>query len=176
MPMIFRMRGDLLHRIHIDLQRPHRFASERVGFILCRAGHLTNKGIVIMASDYQPVDDEDYLNLSHVDGLEVGATMGPAALRKALQIAYNNGGCDMSMFHVHHHNHLGMPGFSQVDDRESRRFVPDFFNIAPRVPHGAIVLSDDMAYGKCWTSKPSAPVEIDRFAVLGAPFRFWRRQ
>lgn len=176
MSIIFRARADLLRRIRMDLLRPHAFAHERVGFIVCRPGSLTDDGLVIIAADYVPVADEDYVDMPRLGDLKVGATMGPAAMRKALQLAYNQGGCDLSMFHVHMHNHAGMPGFGRVDDLESRRFVPDFFNIAPSVPHGALVLSQDMAFGMCWTKPGTEPVRIDRFAVTGAPFRFWRRK
>jgi len=169
--IVFRARSDLLARVRADLHRPHPFAAERVGFVVCRAGRLARGGLVIVAADYEPVADEDYL-----DNPKVGATMGPAAIRKALQRAYNGGAADLAMFHVHMHAHRGMPGFSAVDHRESRRFVPDFFNIAPHVPHGALVLSRDRAFGLCWTGPDAAPVEIDRFASVGAPLLFWRRR
>ena len=108
-----------------------RFAAERVGFLVCRAGRLTDGGLVILATGYDPVSDEDY-----VDDPSVGAMMGPAAIRKALERAYNGGAEDLSLFHVHMHGHRGRTGFSEVDDRESRKFVPDFFNVAPAMPHG----------------------------------------
>ena len=88
------------------MDRPHPFAAERVGFLACRAGRLDGGGIVILAADYDPVADEDY-----VDDLRVGAMMGPAAIRKALQRAYNDGRGDLSLFHVHMHEHSGLPGF-----------------------------------------------------------------
>ena len=176
MNITFRARADLLHRIRVDLMRPHAFAHERVGFITCRPGRLDKDGLVIVAAGYAPIADEDYVDIPRLDDLEVGATMGPTAIRKALQIAYNQGAGDLCMFHVHMHDHLGMPGFGRLDDQENRRFVPDFFNIAPRVPHGAVVLSRDMAFGMCWPSRGTEPIVINRFAVTGAPFRLWWRK
>ena len=73
------------------------------------------------------------------------------------------------------HAHHGRTGFSEIDDRESRKFVPDFFNVAPAMPHGAVVLSLDQAVGLCWPSPGAAPVPIDRFASVGAPLKTWER-
>lgn len=56
---------------------------------------------------------------------------------------------------------------------ESRKFVPDFFNVAPAMPHGAIVLSLDQAVGLCWPELGAMPVPIDRFASVGAPLQTW---
>jgi hypothetical protein len=166
MTIIFRMRSDFLAGMRRDLRRPHRFAAERVGFMVCRAGRLTDGGLVILAAAYDPVSDEDY-----VDDPSVGAMMGPAAIRKALERAYNGGAEDLSIFHVHMHAHHGRTGFSKIDDRESRKFVADFFNVAPAMPHGAIVLSLDQAVGLCWPSPGETPVPIDRFSSVGAPLK-----
>lgn len=168
MKVVFRIRSDLLDRVRNDLDRPHAFAAERVGFLACQAGRLNDGGLVLLAAGYDPVDDGDYL-----DDPRVGAMMGPAAIRKALQRAYNGGAGNLSVFHVHMHHHTGMPGFSRVDLTESRRFMPDFFNAAPAMPHGAVVLSRDRAVGLCWTAKDAASRRIDRFAVVGAPLTLW---
>lgn len=168
MTTFFRAPGDLLDQVRHDLERPHGFAAERVGFFLCRAGHLAQNGLVILAAGYAAVDDADY-----IEDYSVGALMGPAAIRKALQLAYNRGLADISIFHVHMHDHHGPTGFSPVDDSESRRFVPDFFNVAPAMPHGTIVLSRDQAFGMCWRKRGQEPELIDRFASVGAPLRMW---
>ena len=125
---------------------------------------------MILAAGYDPVADDDY-----VEDHTVGAMMGPAAIRKALQRAYNSGAEDLGLFHVHLHGHRGMPGFSGIDLRESGKFVPDFFNVAPAMPHGAIVLSADRATGLCWRAPEQPPVPIDRFASVGAPLIAWGR-
>ena len=170
MKMIFRARSDLLSAVRGDLHRLHAFAAERVGWLVCRAGRLADGGLVILASGYDAVADEDYVN-----DPSVGARIGPAAIRKALQRAYNGGFEDLGIFHVHMHAHRGRTGFSDVDDSESRKSVPDFFNVAPAMPHGAIVLSLDQAVGLCWTAPTETPVSIDRFASVGAPMRMWGR-
>lgn len=168
MTTLFRASADFLKEVRDHLHRPHPFAAERVGFLLCRAGRLSDDGLAILAAGYHRVEDSDYL-----DDPRVGAMMGPAAIRKALQRAYNGGAQDIGLFHVHMHHHSGMPGFSRVDLAEYMKFVPDFFNAVPAMPHGAIVLSLDYAIGLCWRTRDSGPVRIDRFASIGAPLRYW---
>jgi hypothetical protein len=168
MTTIFRARSDLFNAVRDDLERPHRFAAERVGFFLCRAGRLSDDGLVVLAAAYHPVEDDDYLPDD-----SVGAMMGPAAIRKAMQRAYAAGAGDISLFHVHMHGHDGLPGFSRVDVDESKKFVPDFFNAAPLMPHGIVVLSHDRAIGLCWRGQTQHPTLIDRFAHVGAPMRLW---
>jgi len=169
--IIFRARSDLLAAVRKDLHRPHPFAAERVGFLICRAGRLADGGIVVLAIGYDPVADDHYL-----DDPRVGAMMGPAAIRAAMQRAYHGGAEDLGLFHVHMHGHYGPTGFSAIDARESRKFVPDFFHVAPGMPHGAIVLSLDQAVGLCWPVPGASPLPIDRFGSVGAPLLTWGRR
>jgi hypothetical protein len=168
MTTLFRARADLLDAVRADLHRPHRFAAERVGFLACRAARLAGNGLIILAATYDPVADDDY-----VEGHTVGAMMGPGAIRKAMQRAYNGGQGDISTFHVHMHECTGHPGFSRTDLTESAKFVPDFFNVAPAMPHGIVVFSRDRAAGLCWRAAGLEPTPIARFSVVGAPLHFW---
>src|SRR5215469_1446289 len=102
MTTLFRARADLLEEVRADLRRPHPFAAERVGFILCKAGRLAGSGLAILATAYHAVEDNDYL-----DDRTVGAMMASAAIRKAMQHAYNGGAQDISLFHIHMHEHRG---------------------------------------------------------------------
>jgi hypothetical protein len=163
MNILFKITGSLLSDVKAQLTEPHPFASERVGFLLCRVGLIEGGGLVILAHSQHEVLDADY-----IDDQSVGAMMGPAAIRKALQLAYNR---QASMFHVHLHAHHGRPHFSRTDERETARFVPDFWNVQPDLPHGAIVFSEDGAYGKCWIPGQEDVVEISQFTVVGIPTR-----
>ena len=50
----------LLDRARADLERPHAFAHERVGFFT--AGATAYGGMVmLLVRDYMPVDDADYV-------------------------------------------------------------------------------------------------------------------
>lgn len=160
MRAIFRIERSLLNSIHVDLSRPHSFAHERVGFIACSVGALAD-GHLLLAHTYLQVDDDDYEN-----DPRVGAMMGASAIRKALQYAYNN---HVAMFHVHRHEHRGRPGFSPVDMRESAKFVPDFWKVSPKIPHGAIVLSHDSMRGAWWNPESKLAQYIDELTVLGRP-------
>ena len=166
MKVLFKVVDRLLERVRYDLARPHEFAAERVGFFVCRPASIAPEGVVILAHDYKPVEDQDY-----IDDPSVGAMMGPHAIRKALEFALNN---KVGMFHVHMHEHIGRPRFSRVDYSESAKFVPDFWNVRPEMPHGALVASKDSLYGLCWYPGISTPAEIDEFVVVGSPMSFIR--
>ena len=92
--------------------------------------------------------------------------MGPAAIRKAMQRAYNE---PVGMFHVHMHDHRGSPWFSQVDLAENNKFVPDFWNVRPEMPHGALVLSRDSIACLCWDPSTRQPQSINKFTIVDAP-------
>ncbi len=153
-------------KLHFDafnaLQKPHAFAAERVGFFKCRFS-TSSDGLLVLAHSIHHVADEDY-----EDDPTAGATMGRSAIRKALQIAYKE---DVGMFHVHVHEHHGRPRFSRTDFRESALFVPDFWNVQPSLPHGALVLSCDSAWGQCWYPGHASSIEMENFAVIGLPTR-----
>lgn len=161
MTIHFKITAELLDRVRVDLGRPHEFALERVGFITARPGRLHDGGLVLLAAGYLPVAEDDYL-----DKPGFGALIGPAAIRKALEHTYNN---SVGMFHVHEHPGGGRPGFSRTDEREMRKFVPDFFNARADVPHGALVLSADSMHGYSWLSRTAGPLPIMRFSVVGSP-------
>ena len=157
----FKITLALIDLIRRDLDRPHAFAAERVGFVSCRVGGLVPGGLIVLAHSYHPVEDADYLR-----DWTVGAMMGPAAIRKAMQRAYNE---PVGMFHVHMHDHRGSPWFSQVDLAENNKFVPDFWNARPEMPHGALVLSRDSIAGLCWNPPTKRRQTIDKFTIVGAP-------
>lgn len=166
MMVAFKISEGLLGRAYEDLSKPHPFAAERVGFLSCRVGALKPTGWVVLAHDYHPVAEADYL----LDQ-SVGAMMGPAAIRKALQFALRN---EVGMFHVHIHSHRGRPWFSGLDLRETAKFVPDFWHVRPHLVHGAIVLSLDSAAGLCWHPQGAGPIIFSKFSVVGAPMKVWR--
>ncbi len=165
MKVEFKIPTGLVHEIRTDLARPHAYAAERVGFIHCRVAAIRD-GIIVIGEGYRPVEDEDYL-----DDATVGAMIGAGAIRKALQFAYQN---RVSMFHIHMHEHSGRPWFSRVDLRENAKFVPDFWNVRPEFPHGALVLSLDSFNGLCWVPDQQKPFRISKFSIVGAPLRIIR--
>jgi hypothetical protein len=157
MKKIFRCTDQFLRDIRRDLVRPHAFAAERVAFISIRAA-CTEDSLVLLAEGYHPVADEDYL-----DDRTVGAMMNQEAIRKALDIALLQ---QVGMVHVHLHEHMGRPTFSRTDRREQLKFVPDFFKVRPQMPHGAVVLSHNMAAGRIWLNATDT-VSISEFNLTG---------
>lgn len=166
MTVLFRTTADFMVRVRSDLLRRHPFAHERVGFITVRAAQGRER-LVLLANEYYPVADEDYLR-----DPSVGAMIGQEALRKALEIALLN---PVGVFHVHMHD---LPSrrrlwFSPVDLREQAKFVPDFFKVRRDMPHGAVVLSPHSAAGRAWIA-PSEVVNIAEFNETGERLRIKR--
>ena len=158
MGIVFRAMEDFMAHVRTDLERSHQFAHERVGFITVRPaqGH---EHLVLLAEDYHPVDDRDY-----VKDPSVGAMMSQEALRKALEIALLN---PVGMFHVHMHVFPGRLWFSRIDLSEQLKFVPDFFKVRSTMPHGALVLSPSSAAGRVWLN-PRKIELITEFDTVGA--------
>jgi hypothetical protein len=161
MTSMFRITSGLLRRVHEDLSRSHPFAAERVAFLTCKTARLDRQGVVVLAQAVHSVADEDYERSS-----TMGALLGSAAFRKILQYGY---GRNLSIFHVHRHEHFGRPGFSRVDVEESAKYVPDFFKVCPQQVHGTVVLSHNSAAGLIWHGMKAKPGRIDRFAFVGYP-------
>ena len=161
----FKLLESLRQAIVRDLQRPHPHAAERVGFLSGRFGDSA-KSLMILAHKFHSVDDAHY-----VIDRKVGARFNSAAMRMALQVALSD---DVGMFHVHLHPHLGPPKPSSIDWREWHKFVPDFRHVRPKLPHGALILSEDGISGWCWYPRQDAPIQIHRFTSVGLCLRAWR--
>ena len=81
MKIHFRITGDLMLTITSDLSREHAFAYERVGFISVGFAECSD-GILILAQDYHPVADENYILTE-----EMGALINSEAIRDAMGIS-----------------------------------------------------------------------------------------
>jgi hypothetical protein len=160
-----RLPGSLLQAAHADLDRPHPFARERVGFFSCGVGALKGGGFVLLARGYHPVADDHY-----EDDPRVGAMLGSAAFRSIMQEIYTTPGC---VVHVHRHDHKGQPGPSRVDRDEMEQFMPDFFGVAPKYPHAAMIFSLDNGWGKLWMPGSGA-VEMNAIFVVDDRMQIWR--
>jgi hypothetical protein len=107
--------------------------------------------------------DEDYR-----ENPDVGAEIGPDAIRKGLQAAYRD---RSTLLHLHSHGGSGTPRFSQVDLEGGDALIPSFCNVIPQMPHGMLVLSDDSARGVLWNAPKQSPQQIAGFVQIGMPFR-----
>lgn len=159
MNVIFKITSGLHAEVCRHLSKPHEFALERVGFISCAPSELEGGDLLILAKKFHPVKDENYVN-----DREVGARINSNAIREVMQYAYNN---NVSMFHVHAHLHMGKPDFSKTDKVNNKNLIPCFWNVQPRLPHGAIVLSSNSLHGICHKSRGDGPIDVTRFVVVG---------
>lgn len=160
MRAILKMHSSLAQAIRDDLERPHQFAFERAGFIECRAAEIQN-GIMVLAQSYHPIADNDY-----VPDEKVGARINGSAIRSAMQTSLNSGA---GIFHVHMHEHAGIPRPSRIDLVEGGKLIPDFFSVTPTAPHGMIILSTDEAFGLCWLGRAKTLLPFSVIMISGAP-------
>lgn len=159
---MIRITENLVLEIIHDLQRPHSFASERVGFIFTRLG--TGLQPMALAKRYRPVADDHYIN-----DPSVGAAINEHAIRSARQESFSSGD---GIFHVHLHPWNGDPGISQIDLDGYRAMVPSFVPMAPSTAHGAIIFSFDNAIGLVrWPN--SQNIQRSPICVVGFPMKFF---
>ena len=161
MSITFKLTQRLFKLIREDLQRSHPFAEERVGFITCRFAVPSSGDLLVLAHEYYPVADKDY-----VDDSRYGALLGSNAFRNAMQLAYTH---NVGIFHIHPHMHYGLPKPSPIDKRETAAFVPDFFHVRPQLPHGALIISINSLSGQLWHPISQRPQPITLFKLVGAP-------
>lgn len=166
MTVTLRVPGALLREMRQDLDRPHVFALERVGFLFCRFGSLPMGGLVVLGAEYMSVADDDY-----IDDDRYGAVVGAGAFRRALERTLKDA---LGVFHVHMHSHCGTPSPSPIDVRETSKFVPDFFHVRSGLPHGALILSRDAMSGRVWLREDDDPIEITAASAVGAPLALGR--
>lgn len=156
-----KLTSGLVATMREDLLRPHPFAAERVGFVACGTSSDPRNGLIVCARSYHPVADDDY-----IDDPRFGAVIGSGGFRMAFQVAYQS---DAAILHVHLHGHKGRPRPSRDDLEETAKFVPDFFNVRPRRPHGALILSKTEMSCRIWTAANANPVPVPKIAVVGFP-------
>lgn len=149
----FRIPEELHKTMLSDLNRSHPFAYERVGFLFAKTIKLSPNVNLVIAIDYLPVDDNDYIN----DKM-VGAKINSDAIRAAMQGTIGkNCGC----FHVHLHDHYGKPSPSFTDAKSLPGIVKSLNNIAPNHTNGFLILSRDAFYSS---------IKADSISVIGYPF------
>lgn len=147
-----------------DLERPHPFAAERVGFFSTRVQDLPGVGPLVLVVDYHSIPDDDYVN-----DPKVGAKIGSQAIRAAMQRVLD-AGC--GAVHVHAHPHCGAPGMSRTDARGIPPLADSFQRLAPALAHGAVILSDDSAAAWLWLPDFTTGISPDILSIVGTPSVF----
>ncbi len=158
---VIRIPAELYKKMIEDLNRPHPFAAERVGFLAASFLQSDSNSTIITITGYHTVPDEDY-----IDDKEVGASINTNAIRREMQEVIRTGhGC----LHVHLHNHAGKP-YPSITDKKS---LPDvsrsFLNANPAVPCGYLILSEDNFYCALYDFEKTQPAFADQFTIVGYP-------
>ncbi|HVB25207.1 MAG TPA: hypothetical protein VNG51_24940 [Ktedonobacteraceae bacterium] len=166
MSVRIRLLKSLYERILADLQRPHPFASERIGFLFARMGTAANDTHLIFLLDYIPVPDDQYLPTTD---FKIGAEISSEAIRDTMQRAMNTG---EGAFHAHLHEHLGRPRFSRVDMKDLPLLARSFQRASPASAHGGFLFSKDDCMAAVWLPGHSDPVTAEKITVIGYPLQF----
>lgn len=164
MSWVLRMTASLVDDIRADLTRPHPFAFERIGYVLCRIGNQGSAQPILLPFEHLRVDDGHYIP-DHA----VGARISGAAIRSVMERVLNH---RVAALHVHMHDHEGVPRYSGVDLAEYPKHVQAMRNVGSDLPHGALLLSRDSAAALVWIPSDSRPAPGGRIVMLGRPALF----
>lgn len=146
-----------------DLERPHEFAYERVGFLLTRSIKVAFGTEIIVATGYLPVADEDY-----VQDKSVGAKISSEAIRKIMQVMFDKKcGC----FHVHKHEGWGKPYPSYTDKESLPALAKSLSGISGMHSTGFLILSDNSFFANAFVDKAQTPSLVTNFSVVGSPMK-----
>jgi molybdopterin/thiamine biosynthesis adenylyltransferase len=156
----FKIPKALKEKIDFDLSRKHSHAYERVGFVLTKT-YKTNNNLIILAYDYEPVDDENYI----VDE-EVGAKINSKAIKNSIELAHSN---NCGVFHVHKHEHSGKPIESKSDIDGINPLIKSVSNINKEA-FGYVIFSQDSAL--CKVIQDNEFTEVNTYSEVGYPMNF----
>lgn len=158
-----KLTGALHAEILQDLERPHPFAAERIGFVTGRMGTLGD-GKLILLTGYRVIPDHEYIK-----DLKVGARIGSEAITWAMQAAYRGRPKHEGVFHIHLHGYHGQTGMSGVDRCEVPPMIPGFQSVGREAAHGIIILSLDHGSAWVWLPGRQESIEAASIAVIGSP-------
>ena len=117
----------LLNQAIADLERPHEFAFERIGFFICH-----NETNTFLSYDWFSLEDGFY-----VESEQFGALIGADGMQSIMQKAYST---QSGMFHFHLHNFQQDPTFSSVDLHSLRNeMIPSLYNFSQNGIHGGLI-------------------------------------
>ncbi len=167
MKVEIRIAGPIYAAAIADLNGPHPFAAERVGFFSTALGKISPDHVLLLGHSYSSVPDAHY-----VDDPWTGACIGSDAIRASLQRVLSTGA---GQLHVHIHDHYGHPRPSGTDLRDMPPLIKSLSVTGPNCAHGAIIFSRDRAWAQ--VAIPGSPrfVEAATVAVVGFPFLFLKR-
>lgn len=166
-----RMSRYLYDEVRTDLERPHPFAAERLGFLFGKLGNRGTSNPLVLLHRYGGLRDDQY-----VDDPRSGGRMDSSGIREAMQEVLDHRKEQEGAFHVHLHEHHGPTGLSLMDRREIPELVRSLRAVGRSAPHGFLVLSLDHGLGWVWLPQADEPLEASRITVVGAPISVFERQ
>lgn len=158
--------AELLHRMLLDLERPHPFAWERVGFLSC-CQVLDSIAPLLICYDYHSVPDDGYLN-----DKKCGARIDEGAIQSAMQRVLDKGHAQLW---VHTHGRKFRTTPSQIDRDEAPKVVKSIANVDSSLCNGWAVMSEREATGQILLPGRGL-VEVNELTVIGWPMIVPRRQ
>ena len=160
MKYAIRIPGTLYSAALADLERPHPFAAERIGFFSANFGAQA----IVCLTAYHAIADDDY-----IDDPRAGARINSRAIRGAMQRVLDE---QSGQIHVHLHHHCGHPRPSPMDSRELPPLIRSFAATGPDQVHGGLILSLDSAWANLWLPGQTEPTTAERITSVGFPLRF----
>jgi ThiF family len=137
MQTIIKIPHSLFRQALNDLNRPHPFAMERVGFFSTRCSRFKST-LLVHCIGYTPVEDGHYI---YDD--TVGVRIGPQAITAAMTRSLTGG---VGQIHVHAHGGRGLPSPSGIDSDELPPLLRSLNNANSSAAHGWMILSDSDAW------------------------------
>jgi len=164
MIMFMKITGQLLTQVQCDLERPHPFAFERVGFLFVKQGTIENDNKLLLTTYYMSIPDEQY-----IPDPTVGARYNSDAIRGVMQRILDT---EEGAFHIHMHSPF-FPVFSSDDRANQQRLMPAFRNVGMKGIHGAILLTEHTIVGLCWLPGEKNPQKISRIHIIDRPCKIY---
>lgn len=147
-----------------DLNRPHPYASERVGFFSTSTISAGEHFDIITITGYHVIPDDEYIN-----DRSVGAKINTQAIRSAMErIIQTGNGC----LHVHLHSHDGKPTPSGTDLKSLPDISRSFLNANPETVCGYLIISNDNFFCSVYEENKKNPVKVDQMTIIGNPMNF----
>jgi hypothetical protein len=150
----------LLQEALADLNRPHGFAAERVGFFSTRKSTAADIQIIHCVG-YHSVSDVHYIRDN-----SVGVRIGSGAITEAMsRCAVDHVG----QLHVHSHGGRGVPRASATDLAELPAVGRSLWNVNRSSASGWAILSNDSGWASLREERRGERVLEPQVAVIGYP-------
>lgn len=151
-------------QVLMDLKRPHAHAYERVGFLYSTSKLLDSGTRLITFTEYHPVHDDNY-----IEDNTVGAKINSTAIRESMQRIHDKkSGC----FHVHLHDHPGVPSPSETDQKGGiPKVIESFANVNTEQAHGILIFSEDSFYAAVKVNGQVKFITPEQISVIGYPMK-----